>query len=229
MNALIQNIEVYIHQNPWMALLAAFAGGLLTASNPCVLAMIPLTLAYIGGTKEATGVKRALVFSLMFMLGLAITFTALGVIAASLGRLFGDVGNFWKYVVAGVCAIMGLHLLGALKFNLSPVNIRRPKAGGFIGALLLGLLFGIVSTPCAAPVLVVLLAFVASSGNVPFGILLLFVYALGHCVLVLAAGTSMGVAKGILESRGLQKGLDVLRKVSGVLILLVGAYFLVYG
>ena len=229
MNTFIQNIEIYIHHNPWMALLAAFVGGLLTASNPCVLAMIPLTLAYIGGTNEATGVKRALVFSLMFMLGLAITFTALGVIAASLGRLFGDVGNFWKYVVAGVCAIMGLHLLGALKFNLGHAKIRRPKSGGFVGALLLGLLFGIVSTPCAAPVLVVLLAFVASSGNVAYGIALLFFYALGHCVLVLVAGTSMGAAKGILESRGLQKGLDVLRRVSGVLILLVGAYFLVYG
>ncbi|RPI98012.1 MAG: cytochrome c biogenesis protein CcdA [Candidatus Aminicenantes bacterium] len=197
-----------------------------TALNPCVLAMIPLLMGVVAGNKETTTLRRSFAFSLFFVLGLAVTFTVLGFISALMGRMFGNVGQFWKYVVAGICFLMGLRLLGVFKWNIPVPTGIRVKKRGYIGAFLLGLLFGVVSTPCAVPILAVLLAFVAEKGNVLYGGSLLFVYALGHSALVLIAGTSVGAATGLLESKGLRRAHGVLQKLAGVLIIGIGIYFL---
>lgn len=213
-----------IQHSPWLAVLAVFVGGVTTASNPCVLAMIPLLVGVVAGT-EGADIKKSFGFSALFVLGLSVTFAGLGLISALMGRMLGDVGAFWKYVVAGVCLVMGLHLLGLFKFNINlpqPMNIRK---GGSLSAFLMGLLFGVVSTPCAVPILAVLLAFVASKGNVVYGGFLLLIYALGHSALILVAGTSIGAAKKLIESRGLRKTNWALQKIAGVIIILVGVYF----
>lgn len=225
MPGLFSDISQLIQHNPWLAVLAVFIGGVTTASNPCVLAMIPLLMSVVAGG-EATGIKRALGFSALFVLGLSITFAVLGLISALMGKMLGDIGAFWRYLVAAVCLVMGLHLLGILKFNFnlpSPVSVKR---GGPLGAFLLGLLFGAVSTPCAVPILAVLLAYVGSRGNVAYGGFLLLVYALGHSALILVAGTSMGAAKRLIESKGLRRTNRALQKIAGAIIILVGAYFL---
>ena len=226
MTGLFGDISQLLQHNPWLAVVAVFFGGITTALNPCVLAMVPLLMSVIAGNRETTTVRRSLVFSLFFVLGLALTFTTLGLISGLMGRMFGDVGRFWKYAVAGVCLLMGLHLLGAIKWNLPVPSGIRVKKQGNIGAFLLGLLFGVVSTPCAVPILAVLLAFVAERGNVIYGGFLLFVYALGHSALILVAGTSVGAAKGLLESKGLRKAHAIIQKVAGVLIIGIGLYFL---
>jgi cytochrome c biogenesis protein CcdA len=223
---LFGDISQIIQHNPWLAFPAVFIGGVTTASNPCVLAMVPLLMSVVAGREKATNLRQSLIFSLLFITGLSITFTALGLISALMGRLFGDVGGFWKYLVAAVCLVMGLHLLGLLRFSFNlprPVNVR---TGGPLGAFLLGLLFGVVSTPCAVPILAVLLAYVGSRGNVVYGGLLLLIYALGHSALILVAGTSMGAAKRLIDSKGLRRTNWALQKVAGVVIILVGAYFL---
>jgi cytochrome c biogenesis protein CcdA len=226
MEGLFGDISAILQHSPWLAVVAVFFGGVTTALNPCVLAMVPLLMSVVAGNRETTTVRRSLVFSLFFVLGLAVTFTTLGLISGLMGRMFGDVGRFWKYAVAGVCLLMGLHLLGVIKWNLPvPAGIRVKKRG-YIGAFLLGLLFGVVSAPCAVPILAVLLAFVAEKGNILYGGFLLFVYALGHSVLVLVAGTSVGAAKGLLESKGLRQARGVLQKFAGVLIIGIGFYFL---
>lgn len=225
MEGLFGDVAQLIQHNPWLAILAVFVGGATTASNPCVLAMIPLLMSIVAGAKD-TSLKRSLGFSALFVLGLSITFTILGLISALMGRMLGDVGAFWKYLVAWVCLVMGLHLLGLLKFNFNlprPANVSK---GGPVGAFLLGLLFGVVSTPCAVPILAVLLAYVGSKGNIIYGGFLLLVYALGHSTLILVAGTSMGAAKKLIESKGLRKTNLALQKIAGVIIILVGAYFL---
>jgi len=220
------DLQQILQHSPWLAVAAVFLGGVTTALNPCVLAMVPLLMGVVAGNRETTTLRRSLVFSLFFVLGLAVMFTALGLVSALMGRMFGDIGGFWKYAVAGVCLLMGLHLLGVIKWNLPvPAGIRVKKQG-YVGAFLLGLLFGVVSTPCAVPILAVLLAFVAERGNVLYGGFLLFVYALGHSALVLIAGTSVGAAKGLLESKGLRKAHAVIQKVAGVLIIGIGLYFL---
>jgi cytochrome c-type biogenesis protein len=218
----------YIGTNPWLAVVAVFVGGMLTASNPCVLAMIPLMMSFVAGGREVkAGIGRAFLLSLVFVAGLGITFTALGMLAALAGRMYGDISHIWNWVVAGVCLLMGLHFSGIVTLPIPALGGRlQPKARGWLGALVLGLLFGLVSAPCAAPILVVLLTYLAGSGaSIAYGGLLLLVYALGHSVLILLAGTSMGAARALLDSRKATRALAVVRAVAGILIILVGAYF----
>ena len=223
---LFTNTEQIIQTNPWLAFIAVLLGGAMTASNPCVIAMIPLTIGFVGGYKETKGIKQSFLLSLTFVLGLTVMFTAMGLVAALLGTLFGVTGKFWPVVVALVCFIMGLHLLDIFHFNIPVPQNLKPKQTGFIGAFLLGLLFGIVSAPCAAPILIVLLTFIAAKGNIVYGTLLLWTYAFGHCLLILIAGTSMGLAKTMLDSKGFSKTNLILRKCAGIVIIAVGIYFL---
>jgi cytochrome c biogenesis protein CcdA len=217
----------YIQHSPHLAVLAVFIGGVLTASNPCVLAMIPLMMSFVAGQQDLkVGPLRAFLYSLVFVAGLAITFTVLGVAAALAGSLYGDISKVWNWIVAAVCLVMGLHLMGVLKFTI-PVPVKvQPKTRGIVGAFIMGLLFGVVSAPCAAPILVVLLTYLAGSGSsVAYGASLLLVYALGHSVLILLAGTSMGVARKLIESKKVTRATDIMRRAAGGVIILVGAFF----
>jgi cytochrome c biogenesis protein CcdA len=227
---LTNNVAQYLHGNPWLAVLAVFVGGMLTASNPCVLAMIPLMMGFVAGRREGKpGVLRAFGLSLVFVLGLVITFTVLGVTAALAGHIYGDVSAVWNWVVAAVCVIMGLHLAGVINVPMPSLAGRvQPRTRGVFGALVLGALFGLVSAPCAAPILVVLLTYLAGAGaSLAYGALLLLVYGLGHSVLILIAGTSMGAARTLIENKNATRALGILRRGAGLAVVLVGAYFAV--
>jgi len=172
-------------------------------------------------------VTRAFFLSLVFVAGLGVTFTGLGMVAALAGQLYGDVSVIWNWLVAAVCLFMGLHLMGVLNIPIPSLGARvQPRARGLLGALLLGLLFGLVSAPCAGPILIVLLTYLAGSGaSVVWGGLLLLTYALGHSVLVLIAGTSMGAARALIDNKKANRLLDVLRRLAGAVIVIIGAYF----
>ncbi len=228
LDELVSSAGSYIDTNPWLALMAVFTGGALTASSPCVLAMIPLTMSFVAGRRQGkSGVLKAFGLSLVFVTGLAITFTAMGMIAALAGQMYGDVSAFWNWVVASVCVLMGLHLMGVLTVPIPSLGGRfHPRTRGVVGALVLGLLFGLVSAPCAAPILVVLLTYLAGSGaSIPYGGALLLAYALGHSLLILVAGTSMGAARALIENKKMIRTTEILRKGAGLVIVLVGVYF----
>jgi cytochrome c biogenesis protein CcdA len=227
-NGFVENVGLYIHTNVWLALAAVFLGGMLTASNPCVLAMIPLMMSFVAGSKdEKRSVFRAFSFSLIFVLGLAVTFTVLGMVAALAGKMYGDVSRVWNWLVAAVCVLMGLHFMEVVTVPIPALGGRlRPKTRGIVGAFLLGLLFGLVSAPCAGPILIVLLTYLAGSGaSVVWGGTLLLVYALGHSVLILVAGTSMGAARALIENQKASNVLLWLRRGAGLAIIIVGLYF----
>lgn len=228
LDELVTNAGQYVDTNPWLAIAAVFVGGVLTASNPCVLAMIPLMMSFVAGRKEErAGILRAFGFSVVFVVGLSISFTVLGMVAALAGTIYGDVSGIWNWVVAAVCIVMGLHLAELFTVPIpSLANRVQPRTKGLVGALMLGLLFGLVSAPCAGPILVVLLTYLAGSGaTVPYGGLLLFSYALGHSLLILIAGTSMGAARTLIENKQMTRTMGILRKCAGVVIVLVGIYF----
>lgn len=217
-----ENLAQVIRSNPWLAPAAAFAGGLLTAANPCVLAMVPLMVGYVAG-QQSRSIRRSFLLSLTFSIGLTMMFAVLFLATWAASSVLK--AGWWSYVAAAVCLLMGLQLVGVLDFQLpAPAGVQ-PKQKGFIGALLLGLLFGLVSLPCAGPVLLALLAIVPLSGAA-FGAVLLVSYSLGHCGLVLAGGTSMGFVQRLADSRGWNRSAGVLRRIAGVLIVLVGVYLL---
>lgn len=221
-DSLSESLSQVVQSNPWLAPAAAFAGGLLTAANPCVLAMVPLMVGYVAG-QDSRGVGRSFLLSLTFSIGLTIMFAILFFATWAASSVLK--ATWWTYVAATVCLWMGLHLVGLLHVPIPAPAALQPNQKGFVGALLLGLLFGLVSLPCAGPVLLALLAVVPLSGAA-FGALLLFAYSLGHCGLVLAGGTSMGFVQRLADSRGWTQSARVLRRVAGVLILLVGVFLL---
>ena len=220
---ILNGIDGIIQSNPLLAFAAVFLGGLTTAANPCVLVTIPLVMGYVGGFASESKAK-AFLYSLAFTLGLATTFTALGLVASLVGGLFGDVGDFWKYIAAGVAVVMGLYLLGAIPLKFPEAKMFQPKKKGIAGSFLLGLVFVVISSPCATPVLAVVLALVSVQGEVVYGTSLLFAYALGHCALLLLAATFTGVGIRLIESKGLASFSRIAKPVSGVILLLVAVY-----
>jgi cytochrome c-type biogenesis protein len=227
MEELFAYIGELVQTQGWLAFPACFLGGIISSASPCVLAMIPLVIGYVGGYAEGSQ-KKAVQYSLMFTLGLTITFTILGIIAGALGRLFGDVGFFWYHVLPPVAILLGLYLLFSDKLNLNIGVSQRfmPKKKALFGAFLIGLFFGIVASPCATPVLAVILTFAAAKQEIVYSGGLLLAYALGHWVLVLG-GISAGFAQKVLAS-GISNFSTYSKKVAGVILIGVGIYLFTY-
>jgi cytochrome c-type biogenesis protein len=224
MQALLENIQTIVQNQHGLAFIAVFIGGLISAASPCVLAAIPLIIGYVGGYSEGNK-KKAALYSLVFIVGLSITFTLLGAAASVMGQFLGFMGR-WVYIVLAVIAIlMGLQLLGIISIPLPFQNTRAIRTKGLLGAFLLGMLTGTVSSPCATPVLAVILAYVSTQGDMVYGGSLLFVYALGHCALIFVAGLSIGLTESIIGSRGARNFSLYAKKLSGALLVIVGIYF----
>lgn len=218
-----ESIPAIVQGRPLFAFGAAFLGGLLSAANPCVLATIPLVIGYVGGYSGGDR-KKALFYSLSFIFGLAVNFTLLGVAASAVGHLMGSLG-VWMYVfVAVVAIVMGLSLIGLFDIPTLVKSDIRPKTRGLVGAFMMGFIFGVVSSPCATPVLAVIITYVASEGRVLYGGALLFVYALGHCVLIFIAGISVGFVNSFINSKGLVRASGYIKKASGAILVGVGGY-----
>jgi cytochrome c biogenesis protein CcdA len=223
MESLLNNIQTIVQDNHGLAFLAVFLGGLISAASPCVLAAIPLIIGYVGGYSGGDK-KKAAIYSLVFIFGLSITFTVLGAAASTMGQFLSFAGQ-WLYVGLAVIAIlMGLQLMGVLSIPLPFQKTREIESKGLWGAFLLGLLTGTVSSPCATPVLAVILAYVSTQGDVLYGGSLLFAYAIGHCALIFVAGLSVGLTESMVSSKGVKNFSLYSKRFSGALLTLAGLY-----
>jgi cytochrome c biogenesis protein CcdA len=221
----LDNIEQIVAAYPLLAFGVVFLAGVLSSASPCVLATIPLVVGFVGGYADGDRTK-AFRYSLAFVLGLSLTFTAFGASAALLGTMFGTLGGWW-YVAAGVVAmIMGGQMMGLYEIHLPIKRDFKPKQGGSIGSFLLGLFFGVVSSPCATPVLVVILTYVATKGQILYGTALLFAYALGHCLLMLLAGTFTGFVEAFVKKQGIVNFSLWTKRVGGLVVAGVGGWLL---
>lgn len=224
----LETLSSLITQNMWLAPLLALLAGVLTSVTPCALSSVPLVIGYVGGT-GGTDTKRAFRLSLTFAAGMAVTFTALGTIASMLGKLMGTSSTWWYLVLGVLMVLMALQTFEIYNFIPSTYLISKNTKKGYIGALVAGILGGIFSSPCATPVLVVLLGLVARSGNILWGILLLLLYSIGHSVLVLVAGTSIGFVKKLTASEKYGAFSKWLKYLMGTAILLIGFYMFYLG
>jgi cytochrome c-type biogenesis protein len=205
--------------------LLVFLGGVITSIGPCNMATIPLIVGVVGGSTNLSR-PRSFALSLAFAVGLAITFMLLGVFASLVGGLIGG-ASLWYYLVAAICFVIGLQMLGVLNIQL-PMwlgGIREQiSLKGVPGALVLGLVSGLVASQCATPVLAAVLTYVMSQeGNLLYGAALLFIYALGRGVPVVLAGTFTGALK---RMQALGRWSGAIEKASGAIVLAVGLYFL---
>jgi cytochrome c biogenesis protein CcdA len=165
----------------------------------------------------------------VFSIGMAATFTTLGTVASILGRLMQGTGSWW-YILLGILMIlMALQTWEVYNFIPSTYAISKSTKRGFIGAFFAGVLGGFFSSPCATPVLVVLLAMVAKEGSLVWGILLLLLYSIGHSFLVMIAGTSVGFVHKLSSSEKYGGASKILRITMGSLILVIAFYLLYLG
>lgn len=227
-NQWLETLSTLISGSFWLAPVLALFSGILTSVTPCALSTVPLIIGYVGGYGNNDS-KKAFRLSLTFALGMAVTFTVLGTVASLFGKLIGTSSKWWYIVLGVLMLLMALQTWEIYNFIPSTYLTGRNTKKGYIGALIAGILGGVFSSPCATPVLVVLLGIVARSGNVGWGILLLLLYSLGHSMLVLVAGTSIGFVKKVTSNENYGVFSMILKYVMGGIILLISLYMFYLG
>ncbi len=211
-----------------VAVSASFIWGILSiVLSPCHLASIPLIIGFIDDQGRIS-TKRAFIISTVFSLGLLVTIGLIGAVTAAFGRMMGDVGAFGNYLVAAIFFLVGLHLLDVIPMPWSGPGQVGMKRKGLVASFLLGLIFGVALGPCAfaymAPMLGV--TFRLAATNFMYGVLLLVVYGVGHCSVIVFAGTFTEVVQRYLNWNERSKGALILKNLCGVLVLLAGVYMI---
>lgn len=205
---------------------AAFVWGILSILlSPCHLASIPLIVGFID-EQGRISTRRAFIISLLFSVGILVTIGAVGGMTAGAGRMLGDLGHYGNYFVAAVFFLVGLHLLGVIPIPWSGPGQVGMKRKGALAAFILGLIFGIALGPCTFAYMAPMLGVTFSLGatNAIYGIFLLLVFAIGHCSVIVLAGTFTEVVQRYLNWNERSRGAIVLKKMCGILIIFGGIY-----
>lgn len=211
-----------------VALSAAFVWGILSiVLSPCHLASIPLIVGFIDEQGQIS-TKRAFQIALLFSLGILATIGLIGAITAAAGRMMGDVGAYGNYFVAAIFFLVGLHLLGVIPMPFTGPGQVKMKQRGRSAAFILGLVFGVALGPCTfaymAPMLAV--TFRMAAAHMAYGILLLLAYGIGHCAVIVLAGTFTESVQHYLNWNESSQGAAILKKTCGVLVLLGGLWMI---
>ena len=225
--------QFLIMVNQWMtgglavAAAGAFVWGLVSVMfSPCHLASIPLIVAYVGGQETAVNPRKANWYAGAFTVGLFITIAAVGVICALLGRMLGDVGIWWQVLVGGVLIWVALGMLGVQACSMSGSLLYRFNFRGIPGAFGLGLAYGILSGSCTFGFIAPILAIVTVQQKIVAGSVMMILFALGHCLPIVVAGSSTAMVRRLTESSAWQGAGQWFRRGAGVVIALLGIYFI---
>ncbi|HNQ86869.1 MAG TPA: cytochrome c biogenesis protein CcdA [Deltaproteobacteria bacterium] len=225
--------SVYLTINSWLvgstmyALVGSFLWGMVSVMlSPCHLASIPLIVAYVGGQNIQVNPRQAAAYSVAFSMGLFVSIALVGIACALLGRMLGDVGMFWEVLIGGILIWVALGMLGVESCSMSGGILTRLNFKGLFGALGLGLAYGILSGTCTFGFIAPILAIITVQAKIVTGIALILIFALGHCIPIVIAGSSTAAVKGLLENSSWQGASLVFRKGAGAVIILLGLYFI---
>ncbi len=223
----------FLTVNQWMtggtslALLGCFVWGMVSVLfSPCHLASIPLMVAYVGGQKEQPKPLQAMQYSIAFTTGLFISIAAIGIICALLGRMLGDVGNYWQIIVGMVLIWVSLSMFGVKGCSLGGGLLYRLKFKGLLGSLGLGVAYGTLSGSCTFGFVAPILAVITVQQQIASGVLMILLFAVGHCLPIVIAGSSTALVRRILENSAWQGAGNWFRKGAGAMIGCLGLYFI---
>jgi len=224
---------IFLTINSWIVAESAIAGvgsflwGMVSVLfSPCHLASIPLIIAYVGGQQQILGSRQASYYSMAFTLGLFITIALIGIICAILGRMLGDIGNYWQILVGLVLVWVALGMFGVEKCSISGSLLYRLNLKGIFGAFGLGLAYGVLSGSCTFGFIAPILAIITVQQKVAAGVVLILLFAIGHCLPIVVAGGSAAMVKGVLENSHWQGATQWFRKGAGVVIAGLAVYFI---
>lgn len=222
----------------WLAFLIVFAGGVLTSLTPCVYPLIPITVSILG-VDESAGFLKSLLLAVVYVLGIVITYSILGVAVASTGAVFGQImANPW--VIGSISLILvtlGMSMLGAFEFRLPHAlqnRLNTVGGAGYAGAFAMGTVAGVIAAPCTGPALAVVLTYIATTGSLVLGFWLMFTYALGMGMLFIGYAVGMGLVfigvrsfSGVLAALPRSGGwMYVLENLLGISVITLALYFL---
>ncbi len=219
--------------NQWMdsglalAATGAFLWGLISVLfSPCHLASIPLIVAYVGGQETAVQPRKAGWYACSFTLGLFITIAGLGIVCSLLGRMLGDVGIWWQVPVGAVLIWVALGMLGVQACSMNGSLLYRLRLKGISGAFGLGLAYGILSGTCTFGFIAPILAIVTVQQKVITGSVMMLLFALGHCLPIVIAGSSTALIRKLMENSAYQGAGLWFRRAAGTVIAGLGCYFI---
>jgi cytochrome c-type biogenesis protein len=210
-----------------LAALGCFLWGMVSVLfSPCHLASIPLIVAYVAGQEQILQPRQAGAYSIAFTLGLFITITLIGIICALLGRMLGDVGSYWQILVGLVLIWVALGMMGVEACSASGSLLYRLNLRGIGGAFALGLAYGVLSGTCTFGFIAPILAIITIQKQLAVGVMFILLFAIGHCLPIVIAGSSTALVRKLIESRSWQGAGLWFRKGAGALIAVLGIYFI---
>ena len=225
---------IFLTINNWIVAESAIAGigsflwGMVSVLfSPCHLASIPLIIAYVGGQQQILGSRQAAYYSVAFTSGLFVTIALIGILCAILGRMLGDIGNYWQILVGLVLVWVALGMFGVESCSMSGSLLYRLNLKGIFGALVLGLAYGVLSGSCTFGFIAPILAIITVQQKIASGVILILLFAIGHCLPIVVAGSSAAMVKGVLENSRWQGATQWFRKGAGVVIIGLAVYFIV--
>jgi len=225
---LLITVNEWIAGGTTIAAVGCFVWGVVSVLlSPCHMASIPLIVAYVGGQRQTLNPKQASAYSVVFTIGLFITIAFIGIICALLGRMLGDVGNYWQILIGGMLIWVALGMLGVEKCSTSGSLLYRLKFRGLFGAFVLGLAYGVLSGSCTFGFIAPILAIITIQQKVATGIVFIILFAIGHCLPIVIAGSSAAAVRKLMENSTWQGAGYWFRKGAGVLICLLGVYFVI--
>ena len=228
LNSFFITVNGWISSGPLLAAVGCFLWGVISVLfSPCHLASIPLIVGYVGGQEAMLTPRKAGVYSVLFSAGLFISIALIGIICALLGRMLGDVGNYWQILIGLILIWIALGMLGVEKCTASGSLLYRLNFRGFVGAFGLGLAYGILSGSCTFGFIAPVLAIITVQKQIASGILFILLFAIGHCLPIVVAGSSTAAVKRIMENSRWQGAGTWFRKGAGIIIILLGIYFIV--
>ena len=217
-----------VQGSPLVAITASILWGIMSiVLSPCHLSSIPLIVGFID-QQGRISTKRAFIVSTLFSVGILISIALIGAITAAAGRMMGDVGRYGNYLVAIVFFLVGLHLIGIIPMPWSGPSHVGMKKKGLWAAFILGLVFGIALGPCTFAYMAPILSITFSLAGIAllYGFLLLLMYGIGHCSVIVLAGTFTEVVQRYLDWNERSVGVTIIKKVCGVLVVLGGVYMI---
>jgi cytochrome c-type biogenesis protein len=207
--------------NPLVLFPLAFIGGLIASISPCILAMLPVNLSYIG-TRNIKSRRDAFVKASLFVLGTITILSLFGLVSSFAGTVMVEYRGYINLIVGAIVLVMGLSLLGIVKIPLPQVNV---NASG-LGPYGVGVTFALVSSPCASPVLFAVLAAAAATGSQVMGVLTMVSYALGYTIVIFLTSLMAGLAK---QTKLLLNYSEWIVRIGSIALLFAGGYYLVVG